>query len=125
MNNSCNNLKLDKELICIVCPRGCQLKINDNLEVTGHGCGRGINYAKQEVTNPTRIITSTIKVINGLINRVPVITSKPVPKDKIFEVMDIINKAKVNAPVMVKDVIISNVLDLGIDIVSTREVLEK
>ena len=112
----------NKEIICIVCPRGCHLNIDDNLNVTGNGCIRGMNYGKQEITNPTRIITSTVKVINGSLNRLPVITSKPVHKDKIFEIMDKINKIEVVAPIRVKDIVLENILDLGVDIVSTRNV---
>ena len=112
-----------KELICIVCPKGCHLKVDDNLNVTGNGCNRGITYAKDELTNPTRIVTSTVKVNGGKLSRVPVVTSKPVPKNKIMEVMEEINKVQVNAPIYIKDIIISNVLGLGVDIVATRSVL--
>lgn len=112
-----------KELICIVCPKGCHLKVDDNLNVTGNGCNRGITYAKDELTNPTRMVTSTVKVIGGKLSRVPVVTSKPVPKNKIMDVMEEINKVQVNAPIYIKDIIISNVLGLGVDIVATRSVL--
>lgn len=112
-----------KELICIVCPKGCRLKVDDNLNVTGNGCNRGITYAKDELTNPTRMVTSTVKVIGGKLSRVPVVTSKPVPKNKIMDVMEEINKVQVNAPIYIKDIIISNVLGLGVDIVATRSVL--
>lgn len=111
-----------KELICIVCPKGCHLKVDDNFNVTGNGCARGIKYAKDELINPTRMLTSTVKVIGGELARVPVVTSNPIPKDKIMAVMEEINKALIKAPVFVKDVVISNVLGLGVDIVATREV---
>ena len=98
-------------------------KFDDNLNVTGNGCNRGITYAKDELTNPTRMVTSTVKVIGGKLSRVPVVTSKPVPKNKIMDVMEEINKVQVNAPIYIKDIIISNVLGLGVDIVATRSVL--
>ena len=114
-----------KELICIVCPKGCHLKIDENLNVTGNGCKRGIKYGVEELTNPTRMVTSTVVVVNGEIARLPVVTSKPIPKDKIMDIMKEINKVRVEAPIYVKDVIISNALGLGVDIVATREVLRK
>lgn len=114
-----------KELICIVCPKGCHLKIDENLNVSGNGCIRGIEYGVAELTNPTRMVTSTVSLINGEIDRLPVVTSKPIPKSKIFEVMEEINKVKINAPVYVKDVVIKNVLNLDVDIVATRDVMEK
>lgn len=113
-----------KELVCIVCPRGCRLSVDENFNVTGNACNRGPKYAIDELTNPKRMLTSTVKVINGEINLVPVVTKNPIPKDKVFEVMNEINKIKIKAPVFVGDVIISNVLNLGVDIVATRDVKE-
>ena len=114
-----------KELICIVCPKGCHLIIDDNLNVAGNGCNRGIKYGIDELTNPTRMVTSTVVVVNGEIPRLPVVTEKPIPKDKIMEVMQEINKVKVEAPIHIKDVIISNILGLGINVLATRDVLIK
>ena len=62
-----------KELICIVCPKGCRLKVDNEFNVTGNGCNRGIKYAKDELTNPTRMVTSTVVVLDGEINRLPVV----------------------------------------------------
>ena len=111
-----------KNLICIVCPKGCHLTIDENMNVSGNSCKRGEVYAKAEVTHPTRMITSTVKVNGGSLSRVSVATSAPIPKEEIFNVMAEINKASVTAPVKIKDVIIKNVLGLGVDIVATRNV---
>lgn len=113
-----------KELTCIVCPRGCHLVIDDNLNVSGNFCKRGENYAKNEITRPMRNISSTVIIKSNIINRLPVKTSDNIPKDKIFEVMKEINKVIVSAPINVGDIVIKNVLDLGVDIVATRTVLE-
>ena len=74
-----------KELICIVCPKGCHLKVdeNDNYRVEGHGCVRGEAYGKKELTDPTRVITSTVKVTGALYARCPVKTAAPIPKGLI------------------------------------------
>ena len=111
-----------RELICIVCPKGCHLTVDDNLHVTGNTCKRGEVYGYNEVTNPTRMITSTVIVEGGEIERLPVVTSSPIPKGKIFEVMAEINKQKVKAPVHIKDIVIDNVLGLGVNIVAARNI---
>lgn len=112
-------------LICIVCPRGCHLEVDDNNNVTGNFCPRGKVYALNEITHPTRTITSTISVEGGKINRVPCVTSSPIPKENIFDVMDVIHKTKVNAPITNGQVLISNILDLGVDIIASRSIERK
>lgn len=110
------------KLICIVCPRGCHLEVDENLNVTGNSCKRGLEYGKSELTNPTRMITSTVMLENSLIARLPVMTDKPIPKNKIFEVMNEINKVKTKCPVKIHDIIIENVLGLGVNIIATRTI---
>lgn len=114
-----------KELTCIVCPRGCLLHIDGNMEVSGNGCIRGKTYAIQELTKPKRMVTSTIKVIDGTIPLLPVVTSSPIDKDLIFKLMEEINKKKVVAPVHINDIIIKNVLGTGVDIIACRNILKK
>mgnify|MGYP000838898134 CR=1 FL=1 len=50
-----------KELICICCPKGCHLRVDtaNDYAVTGNACPNGAAYGKEELTHPTRIITST------------------------------------------------------------------
>jgi CxxC motif-containing protein len=109
------------ELICIVCPRGCHLKIDGNNIVSGNQCKRGEIYALNERINPTRMLTSTVRINNSDVKRLPVITSAPIPKDKVFEVMKEITKISVKAPIKIHDVIIKNVLGL-VDIIATRTI---
>lgn len=113
-----------KEFICIVCPRGCHLKVDDNMNVTGNTCPRGKVYALNEITNPTRMITSTVAIESSELKRLPVMTSNPIPKGKIFDVMEEINKVRIKAPVKIGDVIIKNVLGLESDIIATRNILK-
>lgn len=117
---------MEKELICICCPKGCHLKVNiDEEKVTGNSCKRGIEYGINEVTNPLRVITTTAKVKNGVLPVVPVKTKEPIPKDLNFKCIKEINEITVNAPIKLGDVIISNVLGTGVDIVACRNVEEK
>lgn len=112
-----------KELICIVCPLGCNITIKENkdeYEITGNKCPRGKEYSIKEMTNPTRVIPTTVKIKNAKFPRLPVKTSKAVPKKDIFNIMKIINCVEVNAPIKIGDIIIENILDLNVDIVATR-----
>ena len=112
-----------KELICISCPKGCHLKVDvDNKTVTGNSCKRGEIYGLNEVTNPVRIVTSTVKVDGRELPVVPVKTNGAIPKPLNFECMKLINKAEVKAPIKMGDVIIKDVLGTGIDVVASRNI---
>lgn len=111
-----------RDLVCIVCPRGCRLKVDENMVVTGNYCKRGTTYALNELIKPMRMVTSTVKIDSIIIERLPVVTEKPIPKEKIFAVMEAINQVQVKAPVKIHDVIIENVLSLGVNIIATRSI---
>ena len=90
--------------------------------VTGNTCKRGDVYARKEVTNPTRIVTSTVRVSGGSIDMVSVKTKEDIPKGKIFECVKALKGIEVPAPVHIGDVILENVADTGVDIVATKNV---
>ena len=113
-----------KELICIMCPKGCHLSVDDDLNVTGNTCPRGVTYGKQEVTDPRRYLTSTVKIDSKSYRRLPVISSGDLPKDKVSEVVKYLDTVVVKAPVKVKDVVIKDVLGLCVDILATRTIEE-
>ncbi|WP_353894110.1 DUF1667 domain-containing protein [Proteinivorax hydrogeniformans] len=116
----------DKEMICIVCPKGCNLKVirdkktDNGYKVYGNLCPRGVEYGIKEVTSPTRIITSTVKISEAHLRRLPVKTDKPIPKGKIKECMKVINSLEISAPVKAGDVLVENVLSTGSNIIATR-----
>ena len=113
-----------RELTCIVCPKGCQLRVElDGKEIksiTGHTCRRGEEYAKTECTAPRRTLTTTAPVECGGV--VPVKTDATVPKELLFECMAEVNKARVPADAKLGDVVIENILGTGADVVTTRNV---
>ena len=115
-----------KKLTCINCPVGCSLKVEMDGEnvicVCGNTCWRGEIYARKEVTNPTRILTSTVKVVNGTSGTVSVKTKEDIPKEKIFACVQALRGIEVQAPVHIGDVILENVAGTGVDIVATRNV---
>lgn len=112
------------ELICITCPKGCHLKVDEAFNVTGNDCPRGAEYAKNELQNPQRVITSTVKTNSTEYPRCPVKTKGAVPKGKMFEVMAMLNDVTLSVPVCVGDVVIANVLNTGIDIVACKSINE-
>lgn len=121
---------MKKELICVICPNGCQLEAEieekDNtlkvLEVNGSLCDKGHPWAEQEITNPIRTIASSIIVDNGDMPLVSVRTDAPIPLGKIMDVMDEIKAQKLEAPVRIGDILISNPAGTECNIIATRHV---
>lgn len=111
-----------KEMICICCPKGCHLRVDtaNDYAVTGNACLNGAAYGKEELTHPTRIITSTVRITGGLYPRCPVKTAQAVPKETMFSVMAALNTAALQAPVHTGDVVLPNVCGTGVDVVATR-----
>ena len=115
---------MEKTITCIRCPKGCLITLDtDNPEGTikGFSCPNGREYALSELIHPMRTISTTVEIIGGIHPRIPVKTNGDIPKEKIFEVMEEINKISVKAPVKCGDVLLPNVLDTGIDIVACRD----
>ena len=120
---------MNRTLTCIICPNGCELEIayegDQILSVTGNKCPKGAEYAEQEIKNPMRTIASSVKLTNGAMPLVSVRLTGPIPKAKIMDVMEVIRGASAHAPVKIGDVIVENVLGLGVDVIATRNVGRK
>lgn len=113
------------KLICIVCPRGCHLSVdeqNDN-KVSGHCCQRGEKYGQEELSNPVRVVTSTVCVKGGLYRRCPVKTNKAVSRNLIFAAMQQLNGIQLQAPIYLGQIVAANVCGLGINFIATRDIL--
>lgn len=114
-----------RKMICIVCPVGCHLEVNEKtLEVTGNRCPRGDVYGKKEITDPRRMLTSTVKINGQNQRRISVKTTEDIPKGLLFKAMQEIDKLEAKVPVKTGDVLIKNLLNTGVDIVATMS-LEK
>lgn len=112
---------MKKEYICIVCPKGCHIVV-DGENISGYTCLRGLNYVKQESIDPRRTLTTTVKVNDKNIRVCPVKSSDTLPKDKLFASMEEINKISVNLPIKLHQVVIKNILNTGVDIITTKEI---
>ena len=115
----------EQNLTCIGCPLGCSISVSlsDNgevSEITGNTCKKGEEYARKEVTNPSRVVTSIVKINNGDVNMVSVKTAEDIPKGKIFDCMEALKKVTVTAPVQIGEVIIINVCGTGVDVSATK-----
>ncbi len=115
---------MKKEIICTVCPRGCHILVEgkgDSItSVEGYACKRGLEYASAEFAHPVRILTTTVKVEGTQESLLPVRSTKPIPKEKLFDCMNVIRTAVVKAPVNRYDVIIADICGTGADIVATK-----
>ena len=117
-----------RELTCIVCPRGCSLKVTFTPDgkidsISGNACKRGITYAENECTHPKRTVTTTVKLEGGGV--VAVKTLDTVPKEDMFRVMTEINAVVASCDVKVGDVIIENVAGTGVKVVATANAMPK
>jgi CxxC motif-containing protein len=115
---------MKREITCIVCPRGCRMTADiqaERITVTGHSCNRGEKHAVAEILHPVRSLTSIVRVSNRLDTMVSVKSEAPVPKEKMFAVMERIHATTVEAPIEIGDVILDDIF--GTRIVATKQIL--
>ena len=114
-----------KEFICIECPKGCHLSvvINDGVisEISGNSCEKGEAYARAEIENPMRILTTSVLALGLTLKMIPVRTDKPIPKARLFDAMKKVKEMRVDKPVCCGDIIEENFLELGVNLIATRE----
>lgn len=115
-----------REFTCICCPLGCnvtaELTEGEVKEITGNTCRRGAEYVRKELTHPTRMVTSTIRVTGGNYPVVSVKTETDIPKEKIFDCMSEINRTRATAPVAAGEALIQNVAGTGVNVIATKAV---
>ncbi|MBC7315089.1 MAG: DUF1667 domain-containing protein [Chloroflexi bacterium] len=113
-----------REFICVVCPMGCTIRATvegqEILSLEGQACKRGEAFVREEVTAPKRMLTTTVRVRGGRYPLLPVRSSAPLPKEKLFAVAALLRQVEVQAPVQERQVIVPNVLGTGVDIIASR-----
>ena len=114
-----------KVLNCIMCPMGCEMTVTlENgkfVSVTGNSCPRGARYAETEVTDPRRMLTTTVRIRGGLLPLLPVVSVEVLPKGRIADCVAYLRNITAAAPVKAGDVIVHDILGLGVDIVASRD----
>lgn len=110
---------------CIMCPMGCEMTVTiENgavTNVTGNTCPRGAKYANDEVTAPKRMLTSTVAVEGGMLPLLPVVSANVLPKERILDCARFLRSVKVTAPIKTGDVVVKDILGLGVDIIASRD----
>jgi len=121
-----------KKIVCTNCPLGCKINVVyadadeiEIVEVKGNRCKRGLEFVKQEITDPLRVVVTSVKVEDGEIPMASVRSDKPVPLRLMQDIMKVLKETKVKAPVKRGDVVVQNILSTGSDIIATRSVNRK
>ncbi len=111
-----------KELICIVCPKGCHLQVDEEngYKVTGNGCPRGVEYGAAELQHPVRVLTSTVQLTGCSARRCPVKTAGSIPKELMFDAMRVLDTVVLTAPVQVGQVVVPDLLGTGVAVVAAK-----
>ena len=117
---------MTRTLICILCPNSCELtaEYGDGLPLrcTGNLCHKGAEYARQELLAPMRNIATSVEVAEGDLPLCSVRLTGPIPKGRIFDAVDAIHRCRLTAPIHAGQVILRNLLDLGVDVIATRDI---
>ena len=117
-------MKQEKTITCTVCPKGCQVTVTFDEQgnvskITGNSCDKGEKYARSELVNPMRVLTSTVRVSGGIKPVISVKTSQPVPLKTMMACMADVNRIRLAAPVRIGDVIKENLAETGAALVAT------
>ncbi len=113
-----------KEIICITCPNSCHMQVEEQagcLNISGNRCKRGAEFAKQELTCPMRTFSTTVRTDAPEVPVLPVRVSEEIPKEKIFDVLRVIEHTTVREPLGRGDVLIPRVLGLSADVIVTSD----
>lgn len=116
------------EKICISCPVGCHLSIEQSSDaphtykITGNQCKRGITYAENEMNHPLRMATTTVRIKGGKVERLPVKTSNAIPKDLVKPLCHLVEAIEVQAPIALGEIVVKNVFNTGVDVIACRTI---
>ncbi len=109
------------DLVCIVCPNSCKLTI-ENGTVTGATCNRGVQFAKDEVTNPMRTVCTTVATVFEECPVLPVRTDKEIPKNRMFDLIALTKGFKLDHKVKRGDVVMEKVLGTDANLIATGSI---
>jgi CxxC motif-containing protein len=115
-----------RELLCIVCPNGCRLQVEeagDEITVSGNQCGRGIPFAQAEIRNPTRTLTTTVRTRFPEVPVLPVRTDGEIPKGRMRDAVRFLNTLTISTRIGAGAVVVKNILDLGCGVIATSNIL--
>ena len=111
-------------MVCIVCPNGCRLSVteqNGQISVSGNKCKRGEVFAINEMTNPTRSVTTSVRTAVKDYPVLSVRTSGEIPKNKIFQLMELCDKIVVEKRLPIGSVLVEDLFGTGVKLVTTTD----
>jgi CxxC motif-containing protein len=118
-------MAIEREFICTACPKGCLLRVvlegKDVVKMEGYTCRKGLDYGRQEISDPRRMLATTVRVENGFHPLLPVYTQKPISKDKIEAVLAALRELRLKAPVKAQSVVLADVAGTGVDVLASRD----
>ena len=117
---------------CTTCPSECLLTVEVERDadgavaevhsVIGNSCPRGDTFARQELTCPLRVRTTTVADSGGDETLLPVRTAEAIPLELHAQAMDLIRDLVVKAPIRMSDVVLPNLLDTGTDLIASMDI---
>ena len=118
-------MKEEINIICVACPKGCRLRVQrdgDTFLVSDQGCKRGEQYARQEMTDPRRMVATTIRIDSAAHPLLPVFTATPIPKAKIQLLLKELGIIQMKPPIKMGQVVLRDALGTGIDVLASRDI---
>ena len=116
----------NREFICVTCPVGCTIETVveglELIELKGNACKRGIAFVQEEITNPRRMLTTTVQVAGGELPLAPVHSSEPLPKSLLLAAARELRGLRLGAPVQMGQVVLADILGTGVDIIASRPI---
>lgn len=113
-----------KHFTCVTCPVGCEVdvEVQDGsiLSLTGNKCDKVKEFVLQELKEPMRVLTTTVRIKGAKWAMLPVRTDKPIPKRLFLQAMGELASIDLKAPVHMSEVIIRDIAGSGANIVATR-----
>ena len=118
---------MNRKIICTICPLGCNMEVHikgrEIIKTVGNRCKRGLEYAKNEVFSPGRVLTSTVMINNPEVPLIPIYSDKEVPKEKLMACMKEIAKVRIDGPLELGEIVVKDILNLGINMLASRSIL--
>lgn len=113
-----------KEIICIVCPNGCHLRVDEEngYQVSGNRCPKGAEYGREELLHPVRVLTGTVRLRGGVIARCPVKSLGAIPKGVILDAARALREVEISAPIRRGEIVVKDICGTGVDVAATREI---
>ncbi len=127
MNEKASNEVVEKEIICVICPNSCRLKVSQDpktkeINVEGYLCPRGKKYGISEFSNPVRMLITTMRVEKGKLPVIPVRSTEAIPKSLLIEAVKMVNDTHCLAPIKMGDILIDNILNTRISVIASRDI---